>query len=141
MKKTTSKFIKILIFSFLVMIFSCKGQIKHEKIFICGQDSIKIDIPNIKKIDTFSFDEGKSEILILEDKVIIEFYCASNYGSHISNIDRYKILFNINNIQSGIDLNTNLYWRKEGSLIYSNCKPKDTAFYNNIFNTKTVTRK
>ncbi|MCF6350113.1 MAG: hypothetical protein L3J23_03660 [Flavobacteriaceae bacterium] len=130
----------LILISLLMRVTSCKSQMITEKIFTCGQKIIKINIPSIKKTDIYSFEEGKSEILILEDKVIIEFYCASNYGSHISDKNRYKVLSNKNNIKKGIDLKTNLYWRKDGKLIYSNCKSKDTVFYNKIFDVKIIIR-
>lgn len=128
----------VMFFIFLFIFLSCNGQVHNEITFVCGGSTIKIEIPEIKKKDEYVFVEGKSEILITKDDVIIEFYCAGNYGSHISDQDRYVELFKYENSSRGIDKKTNHYWREDGNLIYSNCKEKDTAYYNRIFDNKIV---
>jgi len=130
-----------MIIGFVLFLLSCKGQNFEKVTFACGNSTVEIEISKIKERDEYLFIEGKSEIYITHDNVIIEFYCAGNYGPHISNKNRYIIVCEKNNSLRGIDKETNLYWRKDGNLIYSNCKAKDTTFYNKIFDTKVTVRK
>lgn len=129
---------KILSLICLSLFFSCNGQILEKKTLVCRNDTIEIELPKINKIQEHSFEEGKTLLLITVDKVAIEFYCGGNYSPHISDKDKYKLLYMKGKTQFGIDTETNLYWRKDGKLIYSNCKPKDTAFYNKLFNNKII---
>lgn len=130
---------KILMYIYSLFLFvSCQGQTTEKKTLSCGNSSIEIELPNINKVQEQQFSEGKATLLTTKDSVIIEFYCGGNYSSHISDKERYKVLSKKSNSSIGIDLKTNLYWRKDGKLIYSNCKVNDTAFYNKIFNNKIV---
>lgn len=119
---------------------SSQSQITVKKTFLCGRYSVEVELPEIVKIQEHKFVEGKTTVLTTKDTVVIEFYCAGNYSPHISNRKRYKILAENNNSSKGIDLETNLYWRKDGRLIYSNCKASDTAYYNKLFNKKIITK-
>lgn len=122
----------------LCLLTSCQSQTTVKKKFLCGRYSVEIELPEIVKIQEHKFVEGKTTMLTTKDTVVIEFYCGGNYIPHISNRKRYKILSENNNFSKGIDLETNLYWRKDGRLIYSNCKASDTAYYNKIFNKKII---
>jgi len=117
---------------------SCQGQTTEKKILSCGNSSIEIELPIIKNTQEQQFLEGKTTLLTTKDSVIIELYCGSNYSSHISDKKRYNVLFKKGTSSIGIDLKTDLYWRKDGKLIYSNCRIKDTSYYNKIFNNKII---
>lgn len=127
---------KFIIICLLLIFISCYGQGLKEKELICGNKSVSIKLPEILKTQEHSFEEGKTTLLTTKDSVLIEFYCGGNYLPHISNKKRYKLLSKKNSYSLGVDLKTGLYWRKDGKLIYSNCKEKDTALYNQIFNDK-----
>ncbi|MFA5296982.1 MAG: hypothetical protein WC389_02100 [Lutibacter sp.] len=123
----------------LILLFiSCKSQSFEEKIFSCGNSTVKLEIPTIKDIQKHSFIEGETILITTEDFVIIEFHCGGNYSSHISDKNRYKMQSKKSNSLRGVDLKTGLFWRKDGKLIYSNCKVKDTARYNKIFDSKSI---
>lgn len=111
----------------------------YEKVtFNCGSTIIEIETPEIKKRDEYHFLEGKAEIYITVDNVVIELYCGGNYSPHISDKKRYKELSKSKGSIRGIDVETNTYWRKDRRLIYSNCKASDTVKYNKIFNDKII---
>lgn len=128
------------IICFSLSIFSCNSQVTEKMIFECGINKVEIELPRIIKTQEHQYEEGKITLLTTEDKVLIEFYCGGNYSSHISNKERYKLLYEKGKSKFGVDNETNRYWRKDGKLIYSNCKVEDTLKYNTIFNSKKIVK-
>ena len=124
--------IKLLLF--LGVLFSCSSQVKQKKVLSCGNSSIEIELPKLKVTKDYSYTEGKTTLLTTIDNVIIEYYCGGNYSSHIGDVKKYKLLYEREGSKYGIDTETGLFWRKKGKLIYSNCKIKDTLYYNKMFN-------
>ena len=106
--------------------------------FVCRNTETLIVLPEIIKEQKHDYEEGTVTLLVTKDKVVIEFYCGGNYIPHISNNDRYILLTDVNGVQFGIDKESNLFWRKDGNLIYSNCKASDTLKYNKIFDNKII---
>ncbi|NLN26527.1 MAG: hypothetical protein GX163_12950 [Bacteroidetes bacterium] len=120
------------------LIYTCSAQTERKTILTCGNSSVEIMLPIINEIQEHEFTEGKTTLLMTEDLVVIEFYCGGNYVPHINDRERYVEYSKYGNSSRGIDKKTKLYWRKDGNLIYSNCKEKDTAYYNRIFDNKIV---
>jgi hypothetical protein len=111
----------------------------NEYLFSCKSKTLKINLPKIIKQEKIKYTEGTLEFLITKDSVIIEFNCGGNYVSKLlQNKDRYKILTSLNGVLKGVDNKNNSFWRREGRLIYSNAKAKDTIKYNTIFNEKII---
>lgn len=130
---------KLLLVTYInLLLLSCNTITLKEKTFVCGKTSIEIDLPEILKTQENQYEEGEITLLTTKDKVIIEFFCGGNYVPHTSNRDRYKLLQEKDGVQFGIDEKSKLFWRRDGKLIYSNCKASDTSKYNRIFNNKIV---
>jgi len=134
--KTIRK-INIYLTQFLLLtLLSCDAQKKEKYIpkeLKCGNYFGVIKLPKIKKEYPYEYTEGKVVSYITKDDVIIEFYCGGMYSSHVSNDSIYKVLFRKEDSSFGFHLKNKLFWRKKGRLAYSNCKAKDTAKYNKIF--------
>jgi len=117
---------------------SCSSQRLERKTLSCGLKTVTIELPTIIKVQEFSFTDGRTTFLTTKDLVMIEFYCGGNYAHHVSNEERFKVLSKTKESSKGIDIETNLYLRKDINLIYSNCKVNDTAYYNKVLNDKIV---
>lgn len=122
----------------LFVLFSCKSQDKIDTVINCGSKSVMLQLTEKVNLDEYVFDEGKSITFITKDEVIVEYYCAENYLPHISDKEKYKVNRKNKNSSFGVDIETGLFWRSDGNLIYSNCKASDTAYYNEIFNNKII---
>ncbi|WP_299224206.1 hypothetical protein [uncultured Aquimarina sp.] len=129
---------KLLLVISINLLFSCNTGVLEKKTFVCKTTSIELELPKILKTQKHTYEEGEITLLTTKDKVIIEFFCGGNYIPHTSNRERYKLLFEKAGAQFGIDKETKLFWRKEGKMIYSNCRASDTTKYNNIFKNKII---
>jgi hypothetical protein len=129
---------KLILILSLNLLLSCNTGAFDKKTFVCGKMSTEIELPEIVRTQEKQYEEGKITLLTTKDKVVIEFFCGGNYTPHTSNKERYSLLHEKDGVQFGIDKKTKLYWRRDGKLIYSNCKASDTTKYNKIFNDKIV---
>jgi len=106
---------------------------------ICRTKSISLKYLNIKKIDTFIYEEGRIYNIFTNDNSIITFLCGNN--ADIMTSDDYKLLDSTKTIFGdlslrGINEKSGLFWRKDGIVGYERVKKKDTSKYNKIFNDK-----
>lgn len=77
--------------------------------------------------------------ILTKDSSIVTFLCGSNADIMIG--DDYKILnstkiINCGMSLRGINLKSDLFWRKDGLVGYEEVKSEDTLRYNKIFDNK-----